>query len=176
MSRGWRISTVNGALLACYFVPTWTISAFKIWISPIRGFYDRSNISIAMYVSDYVNLPAIGSIRIAWLLALGKVTAAAFFLVFLLLIIRAAIRNKGGVEEALSFALGLGAFISMASLIAASKVQELAAVRLHASEALLLIGAAILLIVDTDPAAKPAEDSATLPMPQNGYFSRSPNS
>lgn len=77
MSRGWRISTVNGALLACYFVPTWTISAFKIWISPIRGFYDRSNISIAMYVSDYVNLPAIGSIRIAWLLALGKVTAAA---------------------------------------------------------------------------------------------------
>jgi len=175
MSREWRISTVNGALLAFYFVPAWTVSAIKIWISPIRGFYDRSNIAVAMYVSDYVNIPAIGSIRIAWLLALGKVTVAAFFMVFLLMIIRAAIRNKGGSEEALSFALGLGAFISMASLIAASKVAEVAALRLHATESLLLIGAAILLIVDTDPAAKPAQDSAPA-LPQSGYLSSSPNS
>lgn len=176
MSNGWRISTINGALLACYFIPSWTISAIKIWISPIRGFYDRSNIAVAMYVSDYVSLPAVGSIRIAWLLALGKVTVAAFFLVFLLLIIRAALRRKGGCEEALSFALGLGAFISMASLIAASKVHELAALRLHSSESLLLIGAAILLIVDTDPEAKTATESVPSAMPHHGLLSSSPNS
>lgn len=176
MSKDWRISTFNGTLLACYFVPSWTISALKIWISPIRGFYDRTNIAAAMYVSDYLSLPAMGTIRLAWLLALGKVTVAAFFLVFLLLVIRAAIRNKGGADEALAFALGLGAFISMASLIAASKVGELGALRLHASESLLLIGAAILLIIDTDPAAAPVGEKQTSTVTHHGYLSSSPNS
>lgn len=119
-----------------------------------------------------------GTIRVAWLLALSKVIVAAFFFVFLLLVIRAAIRNKGGADEALAFALGVGSFISMASLIAASKVGELAALRLHASESLLLIGAAILLIVDTDqatvPSSEPAASSAA--EPHHSYFSSSPNS
>jgi hypothetical protein len=176
MSRDWRISTFNGTLLACYFIPSWTISAMKIWISPIHGFYDRSNIAAAMYVSDYLSLPAMGTIRLAWLLALGKVTVAAFFLVFLLLVIRAALRNKGGADEALAFALGLGAFISMASLIAASKVGELAALRLHASESLLLIGAAILLIIDADPAVAPSREEQTSAATHHGYLSSSPNS
>lgn len=176
MPRDWRISTVNGMLLACYFIPSWVISAMKIWISPIRGFYDRSNIAAAFYVSDFLSLTAMDTIRVAWLLALGKVIVAAFFLVFLLLIIRAAIRRQGGCDEALAFALGLGAFISMACLIAASKVGELAALRLHASKSLLLIGAAILLIIDTDPSVVASREEAVSVEPQHGYLSSSPNS
>ena len=30
MSGNWRISTFNGALLAAYFIPAWTIIAFSI--------------------------------------------------------------------------------------------------------------------------------------------------
>ncbi|CAN5378470.1 hypothetical protein BH10PSE11_BH10PSE11_21600 [soil metagenome] len=176
MSKDWRISTFNGVLLACYFIPSWTISAMKIWISPIRGFYDRTNISAALYVSDFMILPAMGTIRLAWLLALSKLIVAAFFFVFLLLVIRAAIRNKGGADEALAFALGLGAFISMAGLIAASKVGELAALQLHASEALLLIGAAIVLIIDTDPAAKRQSETTAPAVPHHSYLSSNPNS
>jgi len=176
MSKDWRISTFNGVLLASYFIPSWTISAMKIWVSPIRGFYDRTNIATAFYVSDFMTLTSMGTIRVAWLLALSKVIVAAFFLVFLVLAVRAAIRNKGGADEALAFALGLGAFISMASLIAASKVGEMAALRLHASEALLLIGAAILLIIDTDPAAERKSETASSAVPQHGYLSSSPNS
>ena len=176
MSREWRISTVNGTLLACYFIPSWTISAMKIWISPIRGFYDRTNIAAAMYVGDFLSLTPMGTIRVAWLLALGKVVVAAFFFVFLLLVIRAALRNNGGADEALAFALGLGAFISMASLIAASKVGEMIPLRLHASESLLLIGAAILLIIDTDPAVETAREREASVMPHHGALSSSPNS
>ncbi|MEW6769200.1 MAG: hypothetical protein AB1342_14315 [Pseudomonadota bacterium] len=149
MSRDWRISTFNGALIASYFIPAWTIAALKIWISPIRGLYDRANIAPAMYVSDNLALSAVTTVRLAWLLALAKVTVAAFFLVFLVLIVRESIRKKGNCDEALGYALGIGAVVSMLSLLAASKVGELAALRLHASESLLLIGAAILLIVDT---------------------------
>ena len=176
MSKDWRISTFNGVLLACYFIPSWTISAMKIWVSPIRGFYDRSNIAAALYVSDFLSLPAMGTIRVAWMLALCKITVAAFFLVFLLFVVRAAIRNKGGADEALAFALGLGAFISMASLIAASKVAEMAALRQPSSEALLLIGAAILLIIDTDPAAERKSKTAESAVPHHGLLSSSPNS
>lgn len=176
MSKDWRISTFNGVFLACYFIPSWTISAMKIWISPIRGFYDRSNIATAFYVSDFMTMSSMGTIRIAWLLALSKVMVAAFFLVFLVLVIRAAIRNKGGADEALAFALGLGAFISMASLIAASKVAEMAALRLHASETLLLIGAAILLIIETDPTVERKTEAAPSAVPHHGLLSSSPNS
>lgn len=177
MSRDWRISTFNGVLLASYFIPSWTISAMKIWVSPIRGLYDRSNIGPAMYVSDFVNLSALGTIRFAWMLALGKVMVAAFFLVFLLLIIREAIRKKGSSNEALGFALGLGAFISMASLIAASKVGEQAALHLHASEALLLLGATVLLVIDNDrKATMSAVNTSAAEMPQQVYLSSSPSS
>lgn len=177
MSRDWRISTFNGVLLASYFIPSWTISAMKIWISPIRGLYDRSNIGPAMYVSDFVNLSALGTIRFAWMLALGKVMVAAFFLVFLLLIIRDAMRKKSGSDEALSFALGLGAFISMASLIAASKVGEQSALYLHASEALLLLGATVLLVIENDKKlAASTADTGAAGMPRQVYLSSSPSS
>lgn len=176
MAKDWRISTFNGVLLASYFIPSWTISAMKIWVSPIRGLYDRSNIGPAMYVSDFMTLSALGTTRFAWMLALGKVMVAAFFMVFLLLIIREAIRKKGSSDEALGFALGLGAFISMASLIAASKVGEQAALHLHASEALLLLGATVLLVIDNDKKAAESSADVSAKFPHSTYLSSSPSS
>jgi len=52
MSTNWRISTFNGALLAAYFIPTWTIIAFKIMISPIQGLYERPNVSVALFICN----------------------------------------------------------------------------------------------------------------------------
>ena len=84
MSTNWRISSFNGALLASYFIPTWTIVAFRIIISPIQGLYDRPNISVALFISDYLHLAALTTVRFAWLLALAKLTVVAFFAIFLL--------------------------------------------------------------------------------------------
>ena len=52
----WRISRFNGALLAAYFIPTWTIIACSIMLSPIHGLYERPNISVALFVSDHLQL------------------------------------------------------------------------------------------------------------------------
>jgi len=72
MSTNWRIQLIQRrACLAAYFIPTWTIIAFKIMISPIHGFYEQPNISMALFVSDYLQLAATGTVRAAWLLALG---------------------------------------------------------------------------------------------------------
>ena len=72
MSTNWRISSFNGALLAAYFIPTWTIVAFKIMVSPVHAFYERPNIAVALFISDHLHLAAMPTIRAAWLLALGQ--------------------------------------------------------------------------------------------------------
>jgi xanthine/uracil/vitamin C permease (AzgA family) len=173
--KDWRLSTFNGALLACYFIPAWTIAAMKIWISPVHGMYDRANIAPGMFISDHLSFSALQTVRLTWMLALGKVVVAAFFLLFLVMIVRESVRRQGSCDEALGFALLFGSLISMASLLAASQVGEFEAVRLHASETLALIGAGILLLIDMpERVATPVTSSAHMPHGWGRYFS--PNS
>ncbi|MES2194484.1 MAG: hypothetical protein V4517_08710 [Pseudomonadota bacterium] len=161
MSTNWRISSFNGALLAAYFIPTWTIVALKIMISPIQGLYVRPNISVALFISDHLQLTALNTVRFAWLLALGKLTVVAFFAVFVVLLTRASIRKTGGCDEALGIALAIGSLISFASMVMASQVGESAALRLHATELLMLLGTAIVLLVERP--ALPQTERATSP-------------
>ena len=148
ISTAWRISSFNGALLAAYFIPTWTIAAFKIMISPIHGLYERPNIAVGLFISDQMQLAAMGTVRAAWLLALGKLTVVAFFAVFVAFLTRAAIRKSGGSDEALGIALAIGSVISFASMVMASQVGETAALNLHATELLMLLGTAIVMLVE----------------------------
>jgi hypothetical protein len=149
MTGIWRLSALNGLLLACYFVPVWTTAALKIVLFPIRGLYERANISPAIFVSDYFQFSALGTVRFAWLLAMAKLVVVGFFAIFALLTARAALRKKGDGDEALAIALIFGSVLSFASMIMASHVGESAALRLHATELLLLLGGLILLVVDS---------------------------
>jgi hypothetical protein len=160
MSTNWRISSFNGALLAAYFIPTWTIVAFKIMISPIHGLYERPTISVALFVNDHLQLAAMGSVRSAWLLALGRMTVVAFFAVFVVLLTRPSIRKAGGCDEALGIALAIGSLISFASMLMASQVGEIAALKLHATELLLLLGTAIVLVAERP--AEPRSDRSAV--------------
>ena len=148
MSTNWRISSFNGALLAAYFIPTWTIIAFRIMVSPIHGLYERPNIAMGLFVSDHLHWTAMTAIRFAWLLAFGRLTVVAFFAIFLVFIIRASVRKTGGCDEALGIALAIGSVISFVSMVMASQVGEPEAMRLHATELLMLLGTAIVLLVE----------------------------
>jgi hypothetical protein len=159
-ATNWRISTFNGALLAAYFVPTWTIIAFRIAASPVHGFYQRPNISVALFLNDHLHIAASDLTRFAWLLALGRLTVAAFFIVFLVQITRPALRKAGECDEALGIALGIGSLISFASMLMASQVGETAALRLHATELMLLLGTGIVLLVERPAYARPHVDGA----------------
>jgi hypothetical protein len=155
MTKNWRISSLSGALLAAYFIPAWTMIAFKIIISPIHGLYDRPNISLALFVSDHLQLAGMATVRFAWLLALGRMTVVAFFAVFLVFLTRASIRKSGGSHEALGMALAIGSVISFASMLLASQAGETAALRMHAAELLMMLGTVILMLVEP-PAEKRA--------------------
>jgi hypothetical protein len=148
MSAHWRISSISGALIAAYFIPTWIMVAFRIMISPIHGLYERPNISVALFISDHLQLAGMATVRMAWLLALGKLTVAAFFAIFLVLLTRAVIRKSDDAGEALAIALSIGSVISFASMLMASKVGETAALRLHATELLMLLGTAIVMLTE----------------------------
>jgi hypothetical protein len=156
MSTNWRISSFNGALLATYFIPTWSIIAFNMMMSPIHAFFERPNVSVAFFISDYLHLASGGMVRAAWLLALGRLTVVAFFVVFLVLLSRPAIRKSGGANEALGMALGIGSVISFAAMLMAAQVGEVAARQLHATELLMMLGTAIVLLLE-----RPAQPQAT---------------
>ena len=53
-------------------------------------------------------------------------------------------------------ALGIGSVISFASVLMASQVGETAALRMHAAELLMMLGTAIVMLVER-PAPKPAD-------------------
>ena len=101
-----------------------------------------------MFISDHLQLAAMATVRVAWLLALGKLTVVAFFAIFVVFIARASIRKTGGCDEALAIALAIGSVISFASMWMASQVGETAALRLHATEVLMLLGTAVVLLVE----------------------------
>jgi hypothetical protein len=170
MSANWRISSISGALIAAYFIPTWTMIAFKIMISPIHGLYERPNISVALFISDHLQLAGMATVRMAWLLALGKLTVVAFFAIFLVFLTRAALRKGGGASEALAMALAIGSVISFASMLMASEVGETAALRLHATELLMLLGTAIVMLVErpaqTAPQVQRPASDLSLQQPQ----------
>jgi hypothetical protein len=144
----WRISSFNGVLLAAYFIPTWTIIACRMMVSPIQSFYERPNVSAAFFIGDYLQLATAGTVRAAWLLALGRLTVAAFFAIFIVLVCRPKVRKSGGCDEALAIALAIGSAISFALMLMASAVDETQALRLHATELLMMLATAIVLVLE----------------------------
>jgi hypothetical protein len=169
MSKNWRISSISGVVLAGYFIPTWATIAWHIVESPVRGLFERPSVSVALYVTDHLQLATMEAVRYAWLLALGRLTVVAFFALFVVLFVRGIFRRQSGGGEALAIALIIGSVISFGSMLMASQVGELQALRLHASELLAMIGVGIVMLFDTPTRAKaqelaaPAEPAAQSP-------------
>ena len=88
------------------------------------------------------------TVRVAWLLALGRMTVVAFLAVFLVFITRASIRKAGGCNEALAVALAIGSVMSFAGVVMASQAGETGALRLHAAELLMMLGTVIVMLIE----------------------------
>jgi len=70
-----------------YFIPTWTIIAFQIMISPIHALYERPSISVALFISDYLQPGRNRDCSLrhgCW--RWGRMTVVAFFALFLVFI------------------------------------------------------------------------------------------
>jgi hypothetical protein len=162
----WRIGSINGALLAAYFIPVWGMIAYGIMFAPVHALYDQPNISAALFVSDHLNVAGMNLVRVAWLLALGRFAVIAYFAVFLAMLCWPSTRKSGACDETLGVALGIGSLISFACMVMASQVGETGALRLHATELLLMLGAAIVLVFDKPAQRTEATTDGALYVPQ----------
>jgi cytochrome bd-type quinol oxidase subunit 1 len=158
MSRNWRISSFTGVLLAAYFIPAWTIVAYRIMVSPVQGLFERPSVSVAFFITDHLQLASMTIVRIAWLLALSRLTVVLFLAIFVVLALLALIRRTDDHKEPLAIALTIGSVISFASMILASKVGEIEALRMHATELLMMLGAVVVLVFEA-PAQPRADDA-----------------
>jgi cytochrome bd-type quinol oxidase subunit 1 len=156
MARNWRISSFTGVLLAAYFIPAWTIVAYRIMVSPVQGLFERPSVSVAFFITDHLQLASMTIVRIAWLLALSRLTVVLFLAIFVVLALLALIRRSDDHKEPLAIALTIGSVISFASMILASKVGEIEALRMHATELLMMLGAVVVLVFEA-PAQPRAE-------------------
>jgi hypothetical protein len=168
MFKDWRISSFNGVLLAAYFIPAWAIVAFNIMVAPVHGLYERPSVAVALYVSDHLQLSGMSTVRVAWLLALGRLTVVAFLAMFVVQFAISRLRRTEASAEAFGIALLIGSLISCAGMVMASKVGEMAALKLHATELMMLLGAAIVLVIELPaaPRRKPATEAAPLEQSQ----------
>jgi predicted membrane-bound dolichyl-phosphate-mannose-protein mannosyltransferase len=148
MTRTSRIGSIGGALLAAYFIPAWTVAAWHIVLSPVRGLYERPSVAVALYLSDHLGFSGMETVRAAWLLALVRLTVAAFFAAYLMLLCIPRTRKSGSATEALALALGIGGLFSFACMLMASHAGEAAALKLHATEVLMMVGAIVVLVID----------------------------
>ena len=162
----WRIGSINGALLAAYFIPVWGMIAYNIMFAPVHALYEQPNISAALFVSDHLQVAGMNLVRLAWLLALARFAAIAFFAVFLVLLCWPSTRRNGACDEMLGMALGIGSLISFACMMMASQVGEAGALRLHATELLMMLGTAIVLVFDRPAQKTPATGDVALRLPQ----------
>lgn len=162
----WRIGSINGALLAAYFIPVWGMIAYGIMFAPVHALYEQPNISAALFVSDHLHVAGMNLVRVAWLLALGRFAVLAFFAVFLVMLCWPSTRRSGACDEALGMALGIGSLISFACMVMASTVGETGALRLHATELLTMLGAAVVLVMERPVQKVAATNDVALREPQ----------
>ena len=162
----WRIGSINGALLAAYFIPVWGVISYNIMFAPVHALYEQPNISAALFVSDHLNMAGMNLVRVAWMLALGRFAVLAFFVVFLALLCWPSTRRNGACDEALGVALAIGSLISFACMVMASQVGETGALRLHATELLMMLGTAIVLVFDRPVQKTAAADDVALQHPR----------
>jgi hypothetical protein len=168
MSGKWRISSFSGVLLAIYFIPAWAVVAYRIMVSPVQGLFERPNVGVALFISDHLQLASVTTVRLAWLLAFSRLTVVAFLAVFVWFAVRALIRNTEDYREPLAIALALGSVMSFGAVLLASKVGEIEAVRLHATELLMMLGTVIVMLFEqpAQPKGEPAAVPTALPLQQ----------
>jgi hypothetical protein len=143
-----RLGLVNFALVSAYFVPVWGHDALRVLTSPFNGFEDRAHAVAAVYYRDVFDFGLAGLIRTSELLAGIKMVIAAAFLAYLIEFARAVVTRREPNRETVDVVLLLaltGAFIWMLPTL---KLGDPDLVRLQATQFLLLIGAAVVIVID----------------------------
>jgi hypothetical protein len=143
-----RLGLVNFALVSAYFVPVWGHDALRVLTSPYNGFEDRAHAVAAIYFRGLFDLGLAGLLRTSELLAGLKLVIAAAFVAYLIEFARALATRREPNRETVDVVLLLAVAGAMVWFLPTLKLGDGDLVRLQATQLLLLLGAAIVILVE----------------------------
>jgi|HubBroStandDraft_6_1064221.scaffolds.fasta_scaffold1025943_1 hypothetical protein len=165
-----RLGLVNFALVSAYFVPVWGHEALRVLTSPFNGFEDRAHAVAAVYYRDLFDFGLAGLIRTSELLAGIKMVIAAAFLAYLIEFARAVVTRREPNRETVDVVLLLALTGAVIWMLPTLKLGDPDLVRLQATQFLLLIGAAVVIMIDRHigegAQKRAAAGSAAAPAPE----------
>ena len=142
------LGLVNFALVSAYFVPAWGHEALRVLTSPFNGFEDRAHAVAAVYIRDIFDLGLAGLIRVSEMLAVLKMVIAAAFVAYLIEFARAVAMRREPNRETVDVVLLLALATAVIWILPTLTLGDAGQVRLQATEFLLLVGAAVVIMIE----------------------------
>ena len=142
------LGLVNFALVSAYFVPAWGHDALRALTSPYNGFEDRGHAVVAAYFREVFDLGLVGLIRVSEMLAGLKMVMAAAFVAYLIELARAVAMRREPNRETVDVVLLLALVTALIWMLPTLALGDHDLVRLQATQFLLLVGAAIVLLIE----------------------------
>jgi len=158
------LGLVNFALVSAYFVPAWGHDALRALTSPYNGFEDRVHAAAASFFREVLDLGLTGLIRTSGILAGLKLVIAAAFAAYLIEFARALATRREPNRETVDVVLMLGLVSSFLWILPALSLGDPAFVRLPATQFLLLVGAAIVIMIERQVESRAALSVTEVPM------------
>lgn len=160
------LAQANAALIALYFIPVWGSDAVRALTSPFGGFQDRAHAAAAVYFRQMFDLGLDGLLRTSAILAGIKLVVAVGFLAYLIEFLRALVMDREPNRETLDLVLFLALGAVLIWALPAFVLGDGSVTRTYASQFLLLVGAAMVALVERSiverPSTATASDVATL--------------
>ncbi len=148
MRSGPSLGAVNAALLSLYFAPVWGRDALRVLTSPFFGFEDRTHAAAISYFRALFDLGLDGLMRVSGALAALKLVIAAGFVAYLIEFARALVMRREPNSETLDVVLLLALGAIMLWAWPGYMLGDAGVTRMHATQFLLLSGAAIVILAE----------------------------
>jgi hypothetical protein len=145
------LGLVNFALVSAYFTSAWGRDALQVLTSPYNGFgifEDRAHAAAAIYFGDVFDLGHAGLIRVQEALAGLKMVVAAAFLAYLIEFVRAVATRCEPDRKTVDVVLLLALGTAIIWILPTMALGDHDIIRLQMTRLLLLVGAAIVLMVE----------------------------
>ena len=148
MGRIPRLGLVNFALVSAYFVPAWGHQALRVLTSPYNGFEDRAHAIAAIYIRNLFDFGLAGLIRTSEMLAVLKMVMAAAFVAYIIEFARALATRQEPSRDTVDVVLALALATVLIWIPPTLALGDPDLVRAQATQFLLLVGAAIVLLIE----------------------------
>jgi hypothetical protein len=143
-----RLGEINLALVSLYFVPAWGGQALRALRSPYNGFEDRAHAAVVAFIRDAFDFGLTGLMRTSNLLSGIKLVIAAAFLACLIELARALVTRREPDARTIDAVLLAGVAFTALLMLPMLIGGDLGLIRLEAAQFLLLVGAAIVTLIE----------------------------